>query len=327
MPKKFSYPAKIKSAEFDLARSPERGRRGLSQAQRGTDPYALSKATIQLIKLALREDIGPGDITSKLLIPKNAKGEAQIISKSAGIFSGKAVAQAICKITGVKIRFFVRESAALKNNQKVMILSGKIHAILKTERVLLNLIGHLSGIAAQTAQFVNAVRGTKTKILDTRKTTPLWRELEKGAVLAGGGFSHRLGLFDYILVKENHRRFGNLEKLGIKNQEPRTKKKPGSWFLVPGSKFEIEVRDFDELIQAFDLGAEVAMLDHFSVAQTKTAVKLRDRLSPNTALEASGNMTPETVRAYAQAGVDSISVGALTHSVPAHDFSLLIGDL
>lgn len=285
MPKNFSYPAKNSSLSSNKS-------------------AALSKATLESIRLALNEDIGSADITSKLLIPSSAKGKAVIFSKSAGVYSGLTAAQAVCKLTGVSIRFFVKEGALLKKNQRVIELSGKIHAILKAERVLLNLIGHLSGIATQTEQFVQKVEGTKCRIIDTRKTTPLWRELEKAAVLAGGGFNHRIGLFDYILVKENHRRFGSLKKLR--------------------GKFEIEVRDFDELMEAFDLGAEVAMLDHFSPAQAKKAVQLRNRISPQTFLEASGNMTLKTVRSYAVAGVDTISVGALTHSVVSHDFSLLI---
>lgn len=266
----------------------------------------LSRFTINLIRLALLEDIGQGDITSNLLISKTASGKAKIISKAPGIFSGMAAASAIAQLTGIEIEFFIHEGAALKKNQCVMEISGKIRDILRAERVLLNFIGHLSGVATQTKQFVKTVQGTKTKILDTRKTTPLWRELEKTAVRAGGGCNHRFGLYDYVLVKENHRRFGDLKKLGNK------------------SDFEIEVRNFDELMEAFELGAEVAMLDHFTPAQAKKAVQIRNRISPQTQLEASGNMTLKTVRAYAQAGVDSISIGALTHSVPAHDFSLLI---
>jgi len=303
MPKNFSYPAKTKSPKLNKS-------------------SALSKATLESIRLALSEDIGSADVTSQLLIPSSAKGKAVIFSKSAGVFSGTAAAQVVCKLTGVSVRFFVKEGALLKKNQRVIELSGKIHAILKAERVLLNLIGHLSGIAAQTAQFVQKVKGTKCRIIDTRKTTPLWRELEKAAVLAGGGFNHRFGLHDYILVKENHRRFGNLDKLRNAYRVTRTVKQSTRYDLR--GTFEIEVRDFDELMEAFDLGAEVAMLDHFTPAQARKAVQLRNRISPQTFLEASGNMTIKTVRAYAVAGVDTISVGALTHSVPAHDFSLLI---
>ncbi len=264
----------------------------------------LSKATLDSIRRALHEDIGAGDITSNLLISRTASGNAKIISKSSGVFSGSEAAKAVCKLIGVKISFLVKEGGVLKKNQPVIRLSGKIQAILKAERVLLNLIGHLSGIATQTAQFVKEMRGTRCKILDTRKTTPLWRELEKAAVIAGGAFNHRFGLFDYILVKENHRRFGDLRKLS--------------------GRFEIEVRDFDELVEAFDLGAEVVMLDHFTPAQAKKAVQVRNQISAITLLEASGNMTLKTVRSYALAGVDLISIGALTHSVPVHDFSLLI---
>lgn len=335
MPKNFSYPAKNSSQSY--ARNAGHGPRatkgrGLSSSKggqaslRGTDPYALSKKTIHLIKLAFQEDVGRGDITSNLLIPDSAKGKAVIISKTSGFFSGLGAAQAVCKITGVKLKAFVKEGSALRANQKAFELSGKIRAILKAERVLLNLIGHLSGVASQTAEFVQAVCGTKCKIIDTRKTTPLWRELEKVAVLAGGGFNHRFGLDDYILVKENHRKFGLLAKLARSaNYEPRaTKVKRGPCPVVRGSSFEIEVRDFDELMEAFDLGAEVAMLDHFTPSQAKKAVHLRNRISPQTFLEASGNMTLKTVRAYALAGVDTISVGALTHSVITHDFSLIV---
>lgn len=285
MPKNFLYPAKSKSLKSNKS-------------------VLLSKTTLQSIRLALKEDVGGGDKTSDLLIPASAKGTAKIISKSSGVFSGVAAAQAVCRLTGVKAKFFVKEGSVLKKNQKVIELSGKVRPILKTERLLLNLIGHLSGIAMQTQRFVHAVKGTKCKILDTRKTTPLWRELEKAAVRSGGGFNHRFGLDDYILVKENHRCFGDLKKLK--------------------GKFEIEVRDFDELIEAFDLGAEVVMLDHFTPAQAQKAVQIRGRVSPQTLIEASGNMNPNTVRAYALAGVDAISVGALTHSVFAHDFSLLM---
>ena len=326
MPKNFSYPAKSNLKSCAEGQRPEaRGRRFKLTSGLGPRASWLSRKCLSFIKEALHEDIGSGDITSNLLIPSSAKGNAQIISKAAGVFSGGVVAQSIAKITGIKIKLLVKEGSALKKSQRVMELSGKIHGILKAERVLLNLIGHLSGIATQTAQFAQQVKGTSCKIIDTRKTTPLWRELEKAAVLAGGGFNHRFGLDDYILVKENHRRFGQLSKLA-RSPEPgaqRVSKFPrASGLRSPG--FEIEVRDFDELMEAFDLGAEVAMLDHFTPAQAKKAVQLRNRISPQTFLEASGNMTLKTVRAYALAGVDTISVGALTHSVPAHDFSLLV---
>ncbi len=315
MPKNFSYPATRSLKSCDKGSRPEarepRRLRSFRSSVLGSQSVNLSKSTLNSIRLALKEDIGSGDVTSHLLIPSSAKGNAQIISKAAGVFSGGVVAQSLGKITGIQIKLLVKEGSALKKSQRVMELSGKVHGILKAERVLLNLIGHLSGIATQTAAFVQAMSGTKCKIIDTRKTTPLWRELEKAAVLAGGGFNHRFGLDDYILVKENHRRFGDLSRLTRSS--------------VRGSRsFEIEVRDFDELMEAFDLGAEVAMLDHFTPVQAKKAVQLRNRISPQTMLEASGNMTLKTVRTYALAGVDLISVGALTHSVPAHDFSLLI---
>ncbi len=306
MPKNFSYPAKNSSLSSNKS-------------------AALSKATLESIRLALNEDIGSADITSKLLIPSFAKGKAVIFSKSAGVFAGAGAAQVVAKLCGVSIKTLIKEGALLKKNQRVIELSGKIHSILKAERVLLNLIGHLSGIATQTAEFVRAVRGTKCKIIDTRKTTPLWRELEKAAVLAGGGFNHRFGLDDYILVKENHRRFGNLSRLVNRPEaggRSRGVKSRASGLRSLG--FEIEVRDFDELIEAFDLGAEVAMLDHFTPTQAKKAVQLRNQISPQTFLEASGNMSLKTVRAYAVAGIDTISVGALTHSVSTHDFSLIV---
>ena len=284
---------------------------------------SLSKVTLSAIRAALHEDIGCGDITSNLLIPASSSGKAKIISKASGIFSGQAVAQTAAKICGIKIKLFVHEGSALKKNQKVIELSGKIRNILKAERVLLNFIAHLSGIATQTKKFTDAVRGTRCHILDTRKTTPLWRELEKAAVLAGGGLNHRFGLYDYILVKENHRKFGSLTKLSREKGKGKSFRSPYAVSRSP-RPFEIEVRNFDELMEAFDLGAQVAMLDHFTPAQAEKAVQLRNRISPQTQIEASGNMTLKIVQAYAKAGVDTISVGALTHSVPAHDFSLII---
>ena len=181
---------------------------------------------------------------------------------------------------------------------------------------MLNLLQHLCGVATQTRAFVHAVKGRGVKILDTRKTTPLWRELEKAAVKAGGGCNHRMGLYDAVFVKENHRRFGDLRKLmTFKGASHLRSQAPG---------IEIEVRNVRELMEALMIRPKVILFDNFPVKDLKEAVKIARAANPKVILEASGGITLENVQAYAQTGVDQISVGSLTHSVKAVDLSLMI---
>lgn len=269
----------------------------------------LSPSTRRKLKATLSEDIGKGDKTSRLLIPANANGRAVIIARERGVLCGEAVVREIFRLASRNLtaHFFVKDGGKFSRNQKVVEVKGNVRAILKAERTVLNFLGHLSGIATLTRQFVNRVKGFKVAILDTRKTTPLWRELEKEAVRVGGGRNHRFGLFDALFVKENHRPFGDLKKLhGVPKQ------------------FEIEVRNYKELAEALALRPRTILFDNFKPGPLKKAVALVRKLNTEILLEASGGMTLKNVGAYAATGVDQISIGALTHSVKSVDFSLLL---
>lgn len=272
-------------------------------------PLPVSRRTLNFVREALKEDIGHGDITSNLLIPPHARGTARVIAKEKGVFCGERMVMEIFKIIDpkVKLEFRVRNGGLLRRGKIVFKMHGNIRSILKAERTMVNFISHLSGIATQTREFVNKVKKYPALILDTRKTTPIWRELEKVAVQVGGGHNHRQGLDEFIMIKENHRIHGDLKKL---------RRHPGD--------FEIEVRSLGEIWEAIGLKAKVILLDNFTPREAKRAVELVRREAPGTLLEASGGITLKNVRQFAAAGVDTISVGSLTHSVQAIDFSLLI---
>lgn len=261
------------------------------------------------LKSALREDIGPGDITSRTLIPPYVRGKAVIVAKEPGIFAGESIAREIFRLTNPKIRtrFFVKDGDSFQKGKKLAEIQGPVIGLLEAERTVLNLIGHLSGIASRTREFVDRVKKYKVTILDTRKTTPLWRELEKAAVKAGGGKNHRMGLYDAVFVKENHRRFGDLTAL--RNHS---------------GKFEIEVRNARETMEALMLSPKVILFDNFEPSVLKETVKMARQCSPRVIFEASGGVNLNNVEAYAKTGVDQISIGSLTHSVKAIDLSMLI---
>lgn len=269
-----------------------------------------SKQTYQHLRQALREDLGRGDLTSRLLIPAKQKAKAVVIARDQGIFCGTEVFRFIFHEldSRMKLRFSVKEGRAYRKNQALVQLEGNLRAMLAAERTALNLIGRLSGTATLTARFVQAVRPCGVKILDTRKTTPLWRELEKYAVVTGGGKNHRMGLYDAVFVKENHRVYSDLNRL---------KKYAG--------KFEIEVRHEKELNEALSLAPRVILFDNFSPPALKKAVqKVRSKKRKKVILEASGGIGLKNIKDYAKTGVDWISCGALTHSSPSANFSLLI---
>ena len=269
----------------------------------------VSRRTLGFLKESLHEDIGQGDVTSHLLIPPHARGEARVIAKDRGIFCGERLVREIFKIVDpkVKLEFRVRNGGKLRPGKIVFKMRGNIRSILKAERTMVNFIGHLSGIATKTRQFVNRVKKYPVLILDTRKTMPIWRELEKVAVQVGGGRNHRQGLDEFLFVKENHRTHGDLKML---RRHPRA--------------FEIEVRSLGELWEAIGFRPKVILLDNFTPKEAKRAVEIVRKEAPEILLEASGGITLENVRKFAAAGVDTISVGSLTHSVKAVDFSLLI---
>jgi nicotinate-nucleotide pyrophosphorylase (carboxylating) len=271
-----------------------------------------------IIQLALTEDIGKGDITTQALLLKNIKGKAVVIAKATGVISGLSAFMSVYKAISPAISFNILKQNASRvvPGDEVLLLKGPLGAILTGERTAMNFLGHLSGVATLTAQMVEAIKDYPVKLLDTRKTMPGLRRLEKEAVKDGGGTNHRLGLFDMYLIKENHiEAAGGLEKaLGlVKTHQKRTR-----------AKIEVEVKNLDELKLALEYKPNYILLDNFSIPMLRKGVRLAKRIDPGVILEASGNVSPETVHRIAAAGVDRISVGKITHSAPVLDLSLKV---
>lgn len=269
----------------------------------------------QLISLWFAEDIGDGDHTTLSCIPESAKGKSQLIIKEEGILAGVEVARRIFNAfdPGLKMTVFIQDGAHVKPGDIAFVVEGKIQSLLQTERLMLNIMQRMSGVATRTNQYVKALEGTRTRVLDTRKTTPGLRLLEKEAVRIGGGVNHRVGLYDMILLKDNHVDFAG----GIANAINRAKE----YLKEKGKdlKIEIEVRNFDELAQVMAVGGvDRIMLDNFTPENTKKAVEI---IGGKYETESSGGITFDTLRTYASCGVDYISVGALTHSVKSLDMS------
>jgi len=267
----------------------------------------------ETIRRALEEDVGPGDCTTSLLIPEKKKSSAQFIAKEHFILAGLPFASIVFHLLDQAVRFrpFFADGDRIKKGGIIAEVSGYTGVLLAGERVSLNLLQRLSGIATLTRLYVQKIKGLKAKIVDTRKTTPCLRFMEKYAVRTGGGCNHRFGLFDGILIKDNHIKVvGSIPKA--------IERAKGSHHL---SKIEIEIETIRGLREAIDAGADVVMLDNMSVADMRKAVKAANG---RVVLEASGGVTLENVREVAETGVDLISVGALTHSAPAVDISLKI---
>lgn len=273
-----------------------------------------------LIRLALAEDVGAGDWTTRWTVPAGAKGVARIVAKSPLVVSGSAVTSAVFVAVDPQLRVNVlrADAEAAGRDQVVMEIGGPLRSILTAERVALNFLGRLSGIATLTREFVRAVEGTRARIVDTRKTTPGWRLLEKDAVRHGGGMNHRIGLHDMILIKDNHiaARGGVVEALAAVSK--RNDK---------GLAVEIEVTSMRDLDKVLKDPPDRILLDNMSVRDMGEAVhRVKGLGSRRPELEASGNVTLATVGAIAATGVDLISVGALTHSAPVADLSLRLGE-
>ena len=254
----------------------------------------------ELIRLAFAEDIGDGDHTTLCCIPATEMGKSQLIVKEDGVLAGVEMAERIFHTFDpeLKMTTFIHDGAEVKKGDIAFVVEGKVQSLLQTERLMLNVMQRMSGIATTTRKYVKALEGTKTRVLDTRKTTPGLRMVEKEAVKIGGGVNHRIGLFDMILLKDNH------QYLKEKNKD---------------LKIEIEVRNFDELQEAMRVGGiDRIMLDNFNIENTKKAVEM---VAGRYELESSGGITFATLRDYAECGVDYISVGALTHSVKGLDMS------
>lgn len=269
----------------------------------------------KLIDLAFAEDIGDGDHTTLCCIPDKAMGKSKLLVKEEGVLAGVRVARQIFNRFDptMQIEVFIEDGTRVRPGDVVMIVSGKIRSLLQTERLMLNVVQRMSGIATMTAEYVKLLEGTHTRVLDTRKTTPGMRMLEKEAVKIGGGVNHRIGLFDMILLKDNHVDFAG----GIAAALDRCARYQQEHHLH--LKVEIEVRTFDEICEVLAHGgADRIMLDNFSVEDTRKAVEM---IGGRFETESSGGITKETLRSYAECGVDFISVGALTHSVKGLDLS------
>jgi nicotinate-nucleotide pyrophosphorylase (carboxylating) len=270
----------------------------------------------ELIDRALAEDVGAGDVTTAALVPADARARARIVQKDPGTIAGLRVAEAVFRRVDPELRWHARVSEGeWRDGGLVAEVAGSAASVLRGERVALNFLGRLSGVATLTARFVSAVEGTRARILDTRKTTPGLRALEKQAVKAGGGWNHRFGLFDALLVKENH-----IAAAGGVGEAVRRALDAAS----DGMRVEIECDSLAEVEEALAAGATALLLDNFSNEELAKAVAL---VGGRAELEASGGVTVDNVRAVAETGVDYISVGALTHSAPALDLSLELDPL
>ena len=269
----------------------------------------------ELLELSFAEDIGDGDHTTLCCIPADAIGKQRLIIKEDGIIAGVEIAKMVFHKFDpeLKVDVFINDGARVKKGDIAFEVTGKVQSLLQTERLMLNIMQRMSGIATTTHKYMEQLKGLKTKVLDTRKTTPGMRIVEKEAVKIGGGYNHRIGLFDMILLKDNHVDFAG----GIVNAITKARK----YLAEKGKemKIEIEVRNLDELQQVLNTGGvDRIMLDNFSPELTKKAVEL---IGGRFETESSGGITFDTLRAYGECGVDYISVGALTHSVKGLDMS------
>jgi nicotinate-nucleotide pyrophosphorylase (carboxylating) len=273
-----------------------------------------------LARMALEEDLANvGDLTSQAVIPPDLAGRAVFVARSAGVVAGLPAVQTTFQLVDARVTFeaLAADGTGVEKGTRLAVISGPMRAILTGERVALNFVQRLSGVASMTRRFVDEVAGLPCKVLDTRKTTPGWRALEKYAVRQGGGHNHRLGLFDGVLIKDNH-----LAALG-----PSTDAVPNAVRLARDAygstvPLEVEVDTPEQLDVALRAAPDIILLDNMSVEEMKEAVRQRNLLAPKVLLEASGSVTLTTLRSIAETGVDRISVGALTHSAPALDIGL-----
>jgi nicotinate-nucleotide pyrophosphorylase (carboxylating) len=276
-----------------------------------------------LVDLALAEDLrGPtgqtADLTCSAVVPPGLTGRAALVARRAGVIAGLPAVEIVCASVGSKLECeaLVNDGAAVEPGRKLAIITGPLHSLLIAERTALNFIQHLSGVATLTSRYVAAIAPLPCRILDTRKTIPAWRLLEKYAVRAGGGFNHRMGLYDAVLIKDNHlAATGRQGNVALAVEEAR--RGVGGTVAV-----EVEVESLQQLCQALPARPDIIMLDNMSLDDTRAAVACRNQVAPTVLLEASGGVTLETVRAIAETGVDRISVGALTHSAPALDIAM-----
>jgi len=270
----------------------------------------------EFIDIAIREDIGDGDHSSQSCIPEDAKGKMYLLVKEDGVLAGVEIGVRIFKKVdaNIEVETLIEDGALVKSGDIVLRVTGKVWSLLQAERLVLNVMQRMSGIASRTAEYVARLEGTNTRVLDTRKTTPGMRLLEKEAVRIGGGVNHRMGLYDMVMLKDNHIDFaGGIEK-AVHQVQGYLKEKGKDL------KIEVEVRDWNELEEVMRVGGiHRIMLDNFDVPTTKKAVEY---INGRYETESSGGITIDTLRGYAECGVDYISVGALTHHIKSLDLSL-----
>lgn len=271
----------------------------------------------QLIDLSFAEDIGDGDHTTLSTIGPDAMGRQHLLVKEEGILAGVDIARKVFEKfdPSLKMTVFIEDGAHVKPGDIAFVVEGPVRSLLQTERLMLNIMQRMSGIATITAKYQEKLAGLDCKVLDTRKTTPGMRILEKDAVKIGGGHNHRIGLFDMILIKDNHVDFAGGITAAV------TKAKDYCREKGKDLKIEVEVRNTDEIKEALAMGIDRIMLDNFTPERTAEAVKLIRATAPGVEIESSGGITLDTLRSYGEAGVDFISVGALTHSVKGLDLS------
>ena len=295
---------------------------------------------LELVRLAIHEDLAEaGDWTTRALVPAEALGRAAVVARRPGVMAGLPGAAAALRRVDPGLRWSpaVQDGQAVEAGQRAAVIEGPCAGLLMAERLVLNLLGHLSGIATLTRRYVEAVAGTGARIYDTRKTTPGWRRLEKYAVRCGGGWNHRTGLFEAVLIKDNHLAAGAGDAAGRGAYTPAEAVRSARRFVqehAPGPLgdrmiVEVEVDTLQQLEQVLPAEPDIVLLDNMRPAQLREAVGRRDGLNPRVELEASGGVNLQTVRAIAESGVERISVGALTHSAAALDVGLdwLAGDV
>jgi nicotinate-nucleotide pyrophosphorylase (carboxylating) len=293
----------------------------------------IDAASKRMIHRALKEDIGPKDITTTSVVHKAKKGNFVIVSRQQAVISGLSIAEAVFEIVDSSVRFkpVINEGMKAQKGKAIAYVEGRCWSILAAERTALNFLCWLSGISTLTNSFVEAVKGTKAKIMDTRKTIPTFRKLQKYAVRIGGGTSHRMGLYDQILIKDNHIASINFEPTITKDRDSaiRLALQNAKSYSSKGKKIEIEVDNLDDFKTALSYNPDIIMLDNMNADKISEAVKIRDAhrirvgdVGFKVLLEASGGINLENVKKVAETGIDMISIGALTHSAPSVDISL-----
>lgn len=267
----------------------------------------------KFVKKALQEDVGRGDLF--FLVGGNTKATAQIIAKDSGVFAGQIYAKALCKVENLDYKFHIKDGESVSYGDIIATIKGKSKRLLMCERTLLNLIQHASGIATNTRKFVDLLSGLDIRLLDTRKTRPGLRIFEKYAVRCGGGYNHRMGLDDCLMIKDTHLK--TIENLNTFIKKARKK-------LPYTTKIEVEVEDIDFAKQALQSGIDMLMCDNMSTEEIRRVITFRNEIAPHVLVEASGNITQESVMQFAQSGVDAISSGSLVHQAVWLDFSMKI---